>query len=125
LDDGTALHWKPMADAGVFVDFYRFSGKKDPSIHYAVTHIRAPRAQSVRFAFGMDNWLRMWINNRLAMPYEEGRGPIIKGQFTFDAELSAGWNEVLVKVAAGSAGNGFWLSVSAMDDLTFARCPAP
>ncbi|MBU4285446.1 MAG: alpha-mannosidase [Verrucomicrobia bacterium] len=124
LDDGTALRWQPMADEGDFVDFYRFSGKKDPSIHYAVTHIHAPRAQSVRFAFGMDNWLRMWIAGRLAMPYEEGRGPIIKGQFTFDAELSAGWNEVLVKVASGSGGNGFWLSVSA-DELTFARRPAP
>lgn len=119
LDDGTSIRWRPMADAGDFVDFYRFSGKKDGSIHYAVTHIQAACARVARFSFGMDYWVRIWIDGRVVMPYQEGCSAIVKGNFVFDAELKAGWNEVLVKIASGSAGNGFWLAVADKDDLTF------
>ena len=115
LDDGTTLYWQPMGEDGDWVDFFRLTGHKNGSIHYAATRINAPTACRVRLSFGMDYWMRVWINGEAVVPFQEGVGAIIKGMFTFDAELRAGWNDVLVKLASGSGGNGFWLAVTDRD----------
>ena len=46
-----------------------------------------------------------------------GQGVPHKGQFALQVELNEGWNEILVKIAGGSTGSGFWMAVSEFDGV--------
>lgn len=122
--NGVTLRWTAIEG---FADFIDLSGGQPPKagqVGYAVTHVFCPDARRVRFSYGMDYWIKIWLNGTLIKDFEpHAGGAPFKGQFQLDAELRPGCNELLVKVASGSHGNGFWLAVTNPGDLRFAAGP--
>ena len=124
LGDGKTTKWQAMEGENDFVDLGRRFQRTLGCIGYAVTHIYSPKAHAVRLSYGMDYWMKMWLNGKqLVQPYDTRSGAPSKGQFTLDVELQSGWNELLLKVASGSKGNGFWISINNPGDLRFALRP--
>ena len=103
--------WRALNGDNDYIDFHAHSGRLFGSVHYAVSHIRSSRRQSVRVAFGMDYWIKAWINGKLALGCLCGEGNPVKGKFQAKVQLEEGVNEILVKLASGSTGNGFWMAV--------------
>jgi hypothetical protein len=119
LSPGKAARWKPLEGGSDFInlaDSYGLGG-----ISYAVTNIQVPTPRKMRFSFGVDYWAKVWLNGELVEDLSQRGMAPAKGQFVFDANLKAGWNEVLVKLRSGSGGNAFWLGVSDPGDVKVAR----
>jgi hypothetical protein len=118
--NGSTLQWETGQG---FVDFINLSGGRQPvpgAISYAVTHVYAPSERQVRISYSMDYWIKIWLNGQLIKDYEpHAGGAPVKGQFQLTTTLHAGWNELLVKVASGSMGSGFWLAITNPGDLRF------
>jgi hypothetical protein len=93
------------------------------SVHYARTYVKSPRRQKAVLLFGFDYWLRLWLNGSPVIEYMDGQGFPSKGKFNLKIELEQGWNELLLKIASGSTGNGFWMSVSDLEGLEFSLLP--
>ena len=125
LDQQTTARWTRMNACGNYVDFKKVFGAGEGSIHYAATYLFSPRPYRVRLRYGMDYYLRMWLNGKLVLPFARGHGPACKGQFFLDVDLPAGQSELLVKVAAGSSGSGFWMAVSDLEDIVVRAGPYP
>ena len=117
---GRTLKWQRLEG---FVDRIDVSGGKTPragNVSYALTYIYSPTDRQVRLTYGMDYWIKMWLNNQLIRDFQpHGGGAAVKGQFEYDVDLKAGWNEFLVKVASGHAGHAFWMGISNPGDLRF------
>ncbi len=62
--------------------------------------------------FGVDYFARICIIGQPVFEVAAGRCVPVKGEFTVPIALRKGRNEILVKVLAGSAGSGFWMSIS-------------
>ena len=123
LDKTTTARWTRMNACQDYVDFKKVFGAGEGSIHYAVTYLFSPRPYRVRLRYGMDYYLRMWLNGQLVLPFAQGHGSARKGHFFLDVDLPAGRSELLVKVAAGTDGNGFWMAVSDLEDLRVGASP--
>ena len=123
LNKHATARWTRMSDCDDYVDFKKVFGAGEGSIHYAVTHLYSPHPCRVRLRYGMDYYLRMWLNGKLVLPFARGHGSACKGQFFLDVDLPTGHSELLVKVAAGSGGNGFWMAVSDLENLTVEAIP--
>ena len=117
--DGTTGGWRTLDGTADFIDFGRAFGQYSGTICYARTGIQALAATSVRLLYGMDYWMKIWVNGELVKNLETHGGAPFKGQFQVDVPLKAGANELLVKVASGSLGNGFWMAVSDPGNLRF------
>lgn len=117
-----AVEWQ-QAGAGNadYIDFHDLSGKMSGSIHYARTYVKSPKKQTAVLSFGIDYWLKLRVNGKPVIEYMEGRGAPYKGKFTRQVELEEGWNEILVKLASGSTGNGFWMAVAEFDGVEISR----
>lgn len=113
--------WKWQRQAGLddFVDFKKLTGQGQGSIHYAVTHVFSPVAREVAVAYASDYYTRMWLNGAVVQELYHPDGQPQKGQLKFRLPLQQGVNELLLKVGAGSGGNGFWLAVNNPGDLKF------
>ena len=103
--------WRPLQGQDDYIDFHACTGRTLGSIHYALTCIKSSRRQRVRLSFGMDYWIKIWLNGKLALDCLCVPGFPVKGKFSAEVEFNEGWNDLLVKVASGSTGNGFWLAV--------------
>jgi hypothetical protein len=124
LENGKALRWKTPDKFADFVDLSSGNQPNPNSVGYAVTHIYAPSARTARLSYGMDYWIKIWLDGKLLKDYEpHSGGAPVKGQYVLDVELQAGWNELFVKVVSGSGGNGFWMAVSNPGDLRFSAKP--
>ena len=110
--------------AGNYIDLYKTFGEISQggkgTIAYAVTHVASPQDREARFSLGADYWAKIWVNGTVVLgPDVRPRTPPKKGETRFPVTLRKGLNEVLIKIHAGSAGNGFWLAVSDPGDLKF------
>lgn len=121
VEDGVKRGWVNLEGVGDEVDLGRIFDRKAGSICYAVTHITSPADARVRLRYGMDYWMKIWVNGELVKDVEPHSGHPFKGQFHVDVPLKAGVNELLVKLAAGSLGSRFWMEVSDTGDLSFAQ----
>ncbi|AWI08127.1 hypothetical protein [Ereboglobus luteus] len=121
LDDGAGaqLKWRRGQGARDFVDLQVLGGEPASSISYAVTHVIAPAACEVRIAYSVDYFARLWINGEIVEDYYHPAGLPLKRQKTRIVRLRPGANEIMLKVAAGSMGNGFWFSVNNPGDLRY------
>ncbi|MDD2706699.1 MAG: glycoside hydrolase family 38 C-terminal domain-containing protein [Verrucomicrobiae bacterium] len=115
---GKMGQWQTLEGDGDFVDFRALFGRGLGSIHYAATHVYTPEARRVRLSYGVDYYMRIWLNGRVAQDFASGEN-VCKGQLLLDVDLRKGWNELLVKVGSGSGGNGFWMAASEGDGLEF------
>jgi cephalosporin-C deacetylase-like acetyl esterase len=111
------LRWVPLRGGNDFVDLGAALSAGYGAISYAATRIDSPRAARVRLRYGMDYWLRIWLNGELVKEVEPHGGAPYKAQFALDLDLRPGANELLVKLAGGSGGNGFWMEVGDTGEL--------
>jgi hypothetical protein len=114
--DARRLRWvtygnKESSNEQNFVDLklaLNVSPKRNWVVAYAHTYVYSPMAQRVQFRIAADNNAQVWVNgqkilDRLIVPwYYEMREDFALRR---EAELEAGWNEVLVKVSKGPRGD--------------------
>jgi hypothetical protein len=122
LAPGKQGSWKALEGGSDFINLADSFGMG--GISYAATSIYVPTARKMRFSFGVDYWAKVWLNGTLIEDLSQRDSPPAKGQFVFDADIKAGWNELLLKVESGSGGNSFWLGISDPGDVRVARKPA-
>ncbi|HEY3329817.1 MAG TPA: hypothetical protein VGK19_07345 [Capsulimonadaceae bacterium] len=115
------IRWAQGTGTDEFIDLTAGKGVVVGNVGYAVTHIYSPTARAVQLSYSMDFWAKMWMNGLMieGIVPNAGSAPS-KGQFTATTTLNAGWNELMVKLASGSGGDGFWLAVTNPGDLRFA-----
>ncbi len=63
----------------------------------------------------------MWVNGQLVQDLSQPPAPTDDHDNTCEADLHAGWNELLVKVQAGDKGLRFHIGISSPGDLHFSR----
>jgi hypothetical protein len=69
----------------------------------------------------VDYWARVWLNGAEVFSNVNAHDqPPHKDEYAIPVRLSAGANGILVKLHAGSQGNGFWMSISDPGDLRVA-----
>lgn len=116
---GERITWRKYHSDSNQVDLRRAFGADDVGIGYATTWVYSPKDEHARAVLLGKN-AKLWVNKKLAFGlftnswYYEFREP-----FSYDpeVELKAGWNEILVKVAAGDSGPNlvFSLHFKSMD----------
>jgi hypothetical protein len=116
-DHGQQLTWVHPKSDGPHVNLHKITGAYQYRVSYAVTTINSPEDRKARIKFGVDYWAKMWLNGKKVFQIGKSHGAPGPGQFTIPVDLKQGANELLVKVNAGSAGNGFWLAISDPGDL--------
>jgi beta-galactosidase len=125
LQNGQTATWTALTGDSPYVDLYAYSNVLQGSVNSAVTYLHSPVAHRVRLTYGVDYWAKIWMNGQLVQDFGPHGGAPFKGQFSVDVDLQPGWNELLMKVASGSGGNGLWMAISDPGDLTYANQPAP
>lgn len=119
--DDKALRWMGGTSADSYVDLFDKHHKVGEVVCYGVTYLYAPSERKAELAYDVDWWGKLWVNGEKLVDFAAGRPdktPI--GRYLVTATLKAGWNEVLIKVQSGSAGNGFKMSISDPGDLKIA-----
>jgi hypothetical protein len=125
-DHGRMLRWTTpltginVADATAthFIDFYRTFGVLSEVVGYAVTRIESPEDRAAEIRFGADYWAKVWLNGEVILrPDQRPATPPRKGEHSLAVRLRKAANTVVIKVHAGSAGNGFWCAISDPGDL--------
>ena len=111
------LRWTPLRGESDFVDLGAALSGTLGTISYAATRIESPRPARVRLRFGVDYYIRIWLNGALVQDVDVQSGMPFKARFTADVNLRQGVNELLVKVASGSGANGFWMELGDTGDL--------
>lgn len=86
----------------------------------ALSYIWSPSKRECTFGLGSDYWGLVYLNDKIIINQEEtiGGQPApdkIRGK----GILNHGWNKISVRIASGSGGMGFWLSVENPGDLIF------
>jgi len=111
-DQGQALQWLRPDTSDEYINLHQLTGAYNWRVSYAATTIESDRGQAAVLRFGVDYWARLWLNGQRVFELVEGHGPPCPAQYTVPIQLRAGANRLLVKIHAGSAGNGFWLAIS-------------
>lgn len=112
------LSWQQPAFDTDFVDLYRVTGELMFKVSYAACMIEAPTTRDAQLIFGVDYWAQIWLNGQEIFNNVGAHNAApFKGEYKIPVKLNVGKNEVLVKVHAGSSGNGFWMSISDLGDL--------
>jgi hypothetical protein len=125
LDGGARGAWAvPVGEDG-YVDFRRTFQRMAGSLAYAVTHLRVAADCDVRLVYGADYFIRLWVNGTLVADVPSQGGAAIRDRFEQPVLLRAGWNELRVKLASGTYGNGFWMAVSDPGGLRVAAKGVP
>jgi hypothetical protein len=117
LDGGARGAWVVPAGVDGYVDFRRTFQRMAGSLAYAVTHLRVAADCDARLVYGADYFIRLWVNGTLIADVPSQGGAAIRDRFEQHVPLRAGWNELRVKLASGTYGNGFWMAVSDPGDL--------
>jgi hypothetical protein len=95
-----------------------WGGIRLKSLGYAVAQLWSTREREAVFDFGADWWSEVFVNGESVFARPNGNGmSTAYGNHRFRGKLHAGWNELLVKVASGGSGFGFYLGVSDPGDL--------
>jgi len=107
---GKTAGWKPWASAtDGFVDLVKAYQKEqhEDCSAYAVIYVKCPAARKAIFSAGSDDGVRAWLNGKLVASNNASRGAA-PGQEKVDVELSAGRNELLMKITQGGGGWGLY-----------------
>ena len=81
---------------------------------YARTMIFSDGEQPARLEIGSDDGVKVWLNGKVVHAANVNRGLTVAGD-KVDVTLSAGWNEVLLKVMQGGGDWGFACGIRAPD----------
>jgi len=116
-DQGQPLEWVHPAAADEYVNLHQITGAYNCRVGYAATTIDSARDQPAVLQFGVDYWARIWLNGQPVFELVDPHGPPCRAQYTVPVDLRQGANRLLLKIHAGSAGNGFWLAISDAGNL--------
>jgi Tfp pilus assembly protein PilF len=86
----------------------------DQGVAYAIAFLHAEAATPVALRLGSDEAVALWVNRKEVLRHD-ARRPYRPDQQAVGVVLSAGWNEVLVKVADQTGDWRFRLRVSAQN----------
>ncbi len=127
FENSEASWTKIQSDISGYIDFFdphRILGL-DKKVRenlqgVAVSYIWSSDKREVTFSFGADYWAIVKLNDKVIIDQREN----VKGQPAADkircrGFLKKGWNKILVRIASGSHGMGFWLAVENKGDLYF------
>jgi hypothetical protein len=117
---GGQIHWQPHVSDTGYVNLNVVFQPNDNVVAYAGGWIHAERNTTVVLAVGGDDWCKVWVNRRAVLS-GRNRTYASAGEFIASVRLTAGWNEVLVKVTEGTGEWGFYFEL--LDRL--ARRPPP
>jgi hypothetical protein len=117
-----AVRWTRLQGGDLFVDLSTIAPGDTGAVGYAMTDIHSPTQRQAELLFGVDYWARVWLNGQVI--FEPGDRPARvaprPGEFVIPVTLQEGVNRLLVKVHAGGAGFGFWMSLTDPGDLRYA-----
>ena len=97
---------------GGFSNLSQTFGAKEYSVAYAYAEIQMTSAQKVKFGFGSDDSIKVWLNGQLIHERWTSRQLEFDSD-KIDAELKAGTNTLLLKIQNG---NGDWSFASRIID---------
>ena len=119
FDDGQGgkLHWHQVDSTGDYIDFYKETGRGLGSVNYATTFVISPSEREAELSYSSDFWAKIWLNGQPIKDLYQPLGHPVKGQTKQTIKLLKGPNEILIKVAAGTVGNGFWMAINNPGDL--------
>jgi hypothetical protein len=83
----------------------------DHCVVYARTRAYVPVAQTVTFAIGSDDGIKLWVNGELIHANNAVRG-LTPDQDRATGQLREGWNDLLAKITQHTAGCGFILRMT-------------
>lgn len=85
----------------------------------AVSYVWSPEARPAVFSLGLDYWGRLEVNGERVLDVQQHSGGPVPDTHRGKATLKQGWNQVVVRVASGSGGMGFWCGLENPGDLRF------
>jgi hypothetical protein len=118
---GKTVSWQRPPSNADYVDLYEWTGAFANRIGYAVCRLESPAQRDAQIKLGVDFWARISLNgevvfsnvgNHASKPH--------KDEYAIPVRLACGRNEIMIKLHAGSMGNGFWMSISDPGDLKMA-----
>jgi len=129
---GAALRWIRPSDSANGLgldgqnDLGKIFGAKEGLASIAVTHIWSTRAREAVIGIGADWWMRVMVNGeRVFNTGSPDWNFAINFGNKVKVPLKAGWNEVVVYLAAGANGNIFWFEINNPGDVVVAQQLAP
>jgi hypothetical protein len=119
--DGKTVSWRKPPSNADYIDLYEWTGAFANRIGYAVCRLESPAQRDAQIKFGVDFWARIWLNGEIVFSNVGNHASKPhKDEYTIPVRLASGRNEIMIKVHAGSMGNGFWMSISDPGDLKMA-----
>ncbi len=129
---GAALRWIRPSDSANGLgldgqnDLGKIFGAKEGLASIAVTYIWSTRAREAVIGIGADWWMRVMVNGeRVFNTGGTSWNFAINFGNKVKVPLKAGWNEVVVYLAAGANGNIFWFEINNPGDVVVAQQLAP
>ena len=115
--DAQNIDWKPLppVPANNWIDLQAVAETKSPGVVYLRGEIGSPAKEDVLLGLSIDYYGALWLNGKpvlsLAGPHGGPREPTYQ-----PVTLQPGKNEILVKVASGSAGFGCSLKLGKIEE---------
>lgn len=116
--EGGNIDWRKTVEANEngYVDMGSALGVAGVgNMAYIAQTIHLERDQAVTINFGVDYWMRVWINGAPVLNVNEPHGMPTPNGFAVNALLKKGKNIVTVKAASGSNGFGVWCRINAQN----------
>ena len=104
------IRWTRHESPGALIDFASLFRPSEDVVAYAACWVHSDRGRSATLAVGSDDDCIVWVNRRLVLR-SGNRSSLTPGEFIEAIALSAGWNEVLVRVNNLSGPWGFCLEL--------------
>jgi len=109
--------WRAVkADAGGFLNLNQTVSPNEYVLVYCLAYVFSPDDRTARAFLGSDDGVRAWINDELAHTNPAYRGAY-PDEDSFEVNLRAGWNKVLVKVLQGAGGFGLYFRLADPDGV--------
>ncbi len=113
--DGKLLDFRATAvsdgngfiDIGKALNYYGTRG-----VAYATKSIDCKQGGEVMLRFGVDYFLKVWVNGKVVYEVTHGHGSPKANRHIFKVKMKKGENVITVKVLSGSKGFGFWANMS-------------
>ena len=134
-ETGEARAWRKLSwvysgtgSQGVpFINLRRHISGEDDVIGYAATYIYSPQQRQVLLRIGSDDGCIVWLNGAEVIRAPEPRGAQLD-QNVEEVTLTAGWNELLLKIAQGPGDWGLYCTISDLagnppEDIYYASRP--
>ena len=123
--NGVSVKWfRPFGyDSSGYVDLNTVFKPNDYAVAYALTYAYSPTKRKIQIRVGAEDGIRIGINGKEVMNYENARSQDVDGDLIAVA-LNKGWNKILVKVSDTWGAWGFYFRVTDMsgnpvEDLIF------